>query len=103
MQGRILRPSGRLDIATSAAFECDVQAAIDAGSPWLVLDFSDVLHVSSVGVRVVMMAAKRLRAAGGRVAVCGMQTPIADVIEVSGLNPILEIYADRASALAALP
>lgn len=103
MQGRILQPVGRLDIATRAAFERDVLAAIDAGSPWLVLDFSDVLHISSVGVRVVMMAAKRLRAAGGRVAVCGMQTPIADVIEVSGLNPILEIYADRPSALAALP
>ena len=65
--------------------------------------FSDVLYVSSLGVRVVIMAVKRLRAAGGRLAICGLQMPVADVIEISGLNAILEIYPDRASALAALP
>jgi hypothetical protein len=31
-----------------------------------------------------------------------MQTPVADVIEISGLTGLLEIYPDRASALAAL-
>ena len=46
MQGRILQPRGRLDIATYTAFERDVLVAVEAGSPWLVFDFSDVLHVT---------------------------------------------------------
>jgi len=103
MRGTILQPGGRLDIDTYSGFERDVLAAIEAGAPWLVLDFSDVCYLSSVGVRVVMMATKRLRAAGGRVIVCGLRPLIADVIEISGLNAILEIYSDRESALATLP
>ncbi len=99
----ILQPSGRLDSTTYSGFERDMLASVDAGAPWLVLDLSDVSYISSVGVRVVIMTAKRLRAAGRRLAVCGLQLRIADVIEISGLNAILEIYPDRESALAALP
>lgn len=102
MQGRILQPGGRLDTAAYAEFERDVLAALAAGAPWLMLDFSGVDYVSSVGVRVVITAVKKLRAAGGRLAICGMQMPVADVFEVSGLNAVLEIYPDRISALAAL-
>jgi anti-anti-sigma factor len=102
MQGTILQPGGRLDIGTYAGFESDVLAAIEAGTPWLVLDFSEVVYLGTLGVRVVMTAMKRLRAAGGRLVICAMQTPVADVIEISGLTGLLEIYPDRASALAAL-
>ncbi len=102
MQGRILQPGGRLDTAAYTEFERDVLAAIEAGTPWLVLDFSKVVYVSSLGIRAVIMAVKRLRAAGGRLAICGMQIAVADVFEISGLTSVLEIYPDRASALAAL-
>jgi anti-anti-sigma factor len=102
MQGVVLQPGGRLDMATYAEFECDVLAALEAGTLWLVFDFSEVFYLGTLAVRVVMTAMKRLRAAGGRLAICGMQMPVADVIEISGLTPLLEIYPDRATALAAL-
>ncbi len=102
MEVNILQPGGRLDVATYAGFERDVLAAIEGGAPWLVFDFSDVIYVSSLGVRVVIMALKRLRAAGGRLALCGLQAAVADVLEISGLTALLEIYPDRASALASL-
>ncbi len=102
MQGTVLQPDGRLDTAAYAEFERDMMAAVETGTPWLMLDFSNVVYVSSLGVRAVIMAVKRLRSAGGRLAICGMQMPVADVFEISGLTALLEVYPDRASALAAL-
>ena len=102
MQGVVLQPGGRLDMASYADFERVVLAALDAGTPWIVLDFSEVFYLGTLAVRVVMTAVKRLRGAGGRLAICAMQGPVADVLEISGLTPLLEIYPDRATALAAL-
>ena len=101
MQGVVLQPGGRLDMATYADFERVVLAALDAGTPWIVLDFSEVFYLGTLAVRVVMTAVKRC-AARKRVrhlchasAGCGcarVQRPDA----AAGNLP------DRATALAAL-
>jgi anti-anti-sigma factor len=97
----ILTPSGRLDAETAPRLERDVIAAVDAGVPCLLLDLSDISYLSSAGLRVVLLAAKRLRD-GGRLAVYVPQASIASLFEISGLTSIVSIYRDRAGALAAL-
>ena len=58
---------GRLDNASSPGFEERVLKHINAGDRRLVIDLAQLDYISSVGLRVFMLAAKRLKPAGGRI------------------------------------
>jgi anti-anti-sigma factor len=102
LQTTILTPNGRLDAETVASFERDVFAALDAGASRLLLDLSEILYISSAGLRVVLLAAKRVRGKGGKLAVWVPQAPIVSIFEISGFTAILSVHRDRDSALAAV-
>ena len=102
MPETILMPSGRLDTSAAPAFEREMVAATQSDTDRLLIDLADLVYVSSAGLRVILMAAKRVRAQGGRIALCGLRPQVADVFEISGFGAIVPVYPDQASALAAL-
>ncbi|GAB6041643.1 STAS domain-containing protein [Endothiovibrio diazotrophicus] len=95
----LLTPEGRLDSNTSQAFEKRVMERIEGGDLRLVIDFSQLDYISSAGLRVLLMTAKRLKPAGGALALCGMRDHIREVFELSGFLPILTVVADTEAAL----
>lgn len=98
----ILLPEGRLDSNTSKEFEQQLMAKIDAGNLRVVLDFSQLEYISSAGLRVLMMVAKRLKNEGGGFALCRLKSAIRVVFEVSGFLPILTVVSDVDAAVAAV-
>jgi anti-anti-sigma factor len=96
----LLTPSGRLDTNTSAEFEKDVMAQLSRQPRAMVMDFSGLGYVSSAGLRVVLLAAKRMKAAGGAFVLCGLSPSVAEVFKVSGFLSILTVEPDRDAALA---
>lgn len=97
-----LRPHGRIDSATGPAFEKDVLGQIDSGERRLLLDFTELVYISSAGLRVVLLAAKRMKMAGGKLALCSLNPQIAEVFEISGFSRILDIHPSRDAALSTL-
>jgi anti-anti-sigma factor len=97
-----MRPQGRIDSATGPAFEKDVLRQIDDGQRRLLLDFAELQYISSAGLRIVLLAAKRMKAAGGKLALCSLNPQIAEVFEISGFSRILDIHPSRDAALATL-
>jgi anti-anti-sigma factor len=97
-----LAVSGRLDSETAREFEVTLTAALDRGVQALALDLSGLEYVSSAGLRVFLLAAKRMQAKAAPFALFGLQPQVAKVLEVSGFARILPIAGDRAEALAAL-
>ena len=71
----------------------------DPDSTWLLFDFSELDYISSAGLRVVLVAAKRLKPLGGKLAVYGMQPQVKEVFEISGFLRILEIAHSREDAI----
>jgi anti-anti-sigma factor len=102
MTETILMPAGRLDTAAAPGFERELIAATASGCDRLLIDLANLVYVSSAGLRIFLVAAKRLRAGGGRIALCGLQPQVAEVFDISGFAAILPVYADRETALAAL-
>jgi anti-anti-sigma factor len=102
MPETILMPSGRLDTSAAPAFEREMVAATQSDTGPLLIDLGELVYVSSAGLRVILMAAKRVRAKGGRLALCGLQPQVAEVFEISGFGAIVPVYPDRESALTAL-
>lgn len=99
---KIFAPSNRLDSGNAAGFEQEVVAAITAGSSHLLIDFSDLSYISSAGLRVVLLAAKKTKAVGGKLALCGLNDSIREVFVVSGFDAMLDIQPNRDAGLARL-
>jgi anti-sigma B factor antagonist len=98
----ILALSGKLDATTAKTFEDKILGVINSGAPRLVVDLSRLEYVSSSGLRVLLLAAKRLRATDGKIVLCGLQDHIRQVFDLAGFSSILSIYGSRNEAIKAL-
>jgi len=98
----VLRPGPRLDVATGPDFETAVSSVLEGGVRNLVLDFSPVEYISSVGLGAVLKCAKSAQVAKGRVAMAGLNEPVAKVFAISGLTDLFDIHATRDEAIASL-
>jgi len=96
----VLSPSGRLDSNTAPVFETVLLGRIGDGHTRLVLDFGQLDYISSAGLRVLLMAAKRLKQTDGRLALCAVKAHIVEVFEISGFLSIFTVAGSRGEALA---
>lgn len=87
----IITPSGRVDTSTAKAFEDGVMGTIDSNNK-IAICFSGIDYISSAGLRVVLMAGKKLTALNGRFALINMPEKIFAVFKMSGFDKILKIY-----------
>ena len=79
----ILRPIGALDSSSSPDLERMLAETLKAGTLKLVFDFSRLDYISSAGLRVVLLAGKKLRGTG-KVVLVGMNDMVRDVFSMSG-------------------
>ena len=102
---RVLCVHGRLDHAHAKAFETALLPLLDgcgAQGEAVVLDFSGVSYISSVGLRVLLLAAKKVKSQGGRIAVAALSPIVAEVFEVSHFSMVLKVHPTVAAAVAVL-
>jgi anti-anti-sigma factor len=98
----ILALTGQLDSSAAQSAETTLSAALGAGSPQLVLDMSGLDYISSAGLRVLLVVAKKAQQAKGKMALCGLSPNVREVFSVSGFDTIFSIQPDRAAAIAAV-
>jgi anti-anti-sigma factor len=101
----VLGVTGRLDHAGAAGFEAALQpylANCRADGDAVLLDFSGVDYISSVGLRVLLLAAKRAKSQGGALAVASLQPVVREIFEISKFTLVIPCYAGVYDALAAL-
>ena len=99
----VVAPAGRADLTGSAALEsalAPLWARADVSG--LVLDFAGVPYISSVGLRVLMIAAKEMRARRARIAVARLQPVAAEIFAISRFDKVLEVFPVVRDALAAI-
>jgi anti-anti-sigma factor len=71
----------------------------DIVGPRLVLDFGKVDRMDSTMLGQLIALHKKIQAAGGRLALCRLNTELLEVFETLKLNRLLAIYADEQEAL----
>ena len=91
--------SGRLDTTSAPAFDAQTASLLEEKHARVLLDLSAVTYVSSAGLRSILKIIKHTAASGGRTGVFSVPAQILEVIEISGFQPLLDIYPDRESAL----
>ncbi len=97
---QLINLSGRLDSATSNVFESSLQKLFENQGNLVTINFSGLDYISSAGLRVILMVAKRAKQAKGRLVLFGLQPHVKEVFEISGFLKILEVVNDQAEAQA---
>ena len=97
----VVAPQGRVDHRSAAELEGALAPWLEAGRVHsLVIDLSGVDYISSVGLRVLMIAAKKMREQQARLAVAALRSVVAEIFAISRFDRILEVHTTLDAALA---
>jgi anti-anti-sigma factor len=106
--------SGRLDTTTAKAFEETILGLIESGDRRFIIDLAQLDYVNSAGLRVFVLAGKRLDSANGKLVLCGFkktipyytlnrpQDPVREAFDVTGFSSIFSTYGSDDDAIKAL-
>jgi stage II sporulation protein AA (anti-sigma F factor antagonist) len=92
---------GKIDGATAPDLESRLVEWLDQGENRIVLDLREVYYISSAGLRVVLMGAKRLQNKG-RLVLAGLKPEVKEIFEMAGFDTILDFFDQPASAREAM-
>jgi anti-anti-sigma factor len=95
----VIAPRGRVDSVSSGELERRVITWLDRGARRMVIDLSGVEYISSAGLRVLLLAAKRLQPPQGALVLCGPGPGVLAVLELAGLTSLFAIEPDRGQAV----
>ena len=90
--------NGRLDANSSADAERGLFDVIAKGNGSMLLDLSELEYVSSAGLRVMLVAAKRVQQRGGKLALYGLNGNVREVFDISGFTAVFKIFDDEPGA-----
>ena len=106
--------SGKLDGTTAKAFEEKILGQIESGDRRFIIDLAELDYVSSQGLRVFLLAGKRLDSVNGKLVLCGFkktipyytlnrrEDPVREVFDIAGFSSIFSTYGSDDDAIKAL-
>lgn len=93
---------GRIDGSNVVDFEKAVRTAIGDEDTVVIMDFGNLIYVSSAGLRAVLLTGKTLRGRNAELVLCSLSEPIRKVFEISGFDKLFSIHPSRGEALSSL-
>jgi len=96
----IVEIAGRLNANSATEFQEQILTKIDAGDNILALNFTQVDYISSAGLRVLLMAAKKINASAGKMVLFELKDQIKEVFDISGFTQIFQIFQTKDEAIA---
>ncbi len=96
---RTVRIAGNLDTQTAPVAQEQLMQLIDDGATKILVDFEDLNYISSSGLRMLLVAFKRLEGTSGQLRICNPNAMVREVFETSGFLEIFSVYKSQAEAL----
>ena len=93
---------GRVDSTNADQFQKLMEAEINPGDKALIMDFEQINYISSAGLRVVVIMAKKFKGPYKNFCICALSDPIDKIFKMSGLDRAMKIHGTRAEAVADL-
>lgn len=98
----IVQITGMINSRTAGDLEATLLDQFDDEGVRIIVDFTGVSFLSSAGLRVLLMGAKRANSTRSKLLCCAMKDNIKDVFEKCGLGTIIRYATNRQDALSAL-
>src|SRR5215813_14036186 len=103
--------AGRLDSTTAKTFEEKILTRIESGDRRFIIDLALLDYVSSAGLRVFIVASKRLSGVNGKIVLCGFKKtipyytlnripePVREAFDIAGFFTIFSSYGSQDDAI----
>ncbi len=98
----VLTPEGSLNSVDSPQLEEVVFRVIEEGETRLLIDLSKVSYISSRGLRVFLLAAKKMAETSGRLAACSLNEFVFKAFEAVGFHDVVTVFDTAAQAVESL-
>jgi anti-sigma B factor antagonist/stage II sporulation protein AA (anti-sigma F factor antagonist) len=98
----VVAPVGQIDHPNAQQLQHALAPVLEAAAlnkSALVFDFTGVEYISSMGLRVLLMAAKEVRARKARIAVAALQPVVKEIFDIARFNHVLEMFTSVRAAL----
>lgn len=96
----ILEPAGKITIGRGdIELRDSVDETMEAGSSQLVVDFKRVTRMDSSGMAELVAAFKRISEAGGQMKLLRLPSNIRDVLTITQIAQVFDIYDDEDEAI----
>jgi anti-sigma B factor antagonist len=104
---RLLKVDGELDLSTSTQLEGPLEEAVSSDEAAVLIDLTECTFIDSTGIAMIVRAWQRVDAAAGNggkggLVLCCQNEQVRRVLEVTGLENSLRVFATRDEAVAAL-
>lgn len=100
--GKVVVLDGRLDTVTAPIVEAALVEQIEAGVHSIVLNFEHLAYVSSAGLRVLLVVAKRLKTKGGSMRIAALNDVVQEVFDISGFGGLFKTFPSEQAAVESL-
>jgi len=92
-----------LDLTIANGLREALLGALNAGALGLVVDLTATVFCDSAGITAITRASRRAAATDAAVRLAATSQPVLRVLELVGIDRLIEVYPDVAAALASLP
>lgn len=97
----ILQPAGKITIGIGdIAFRDAIDEALAAGSMSLLVDFQKASKMDSSGMAELVAAYKKVTDSGGQIKLLRLPSNIRDVLTITQIARVFEIFEDEDEAIA---
>ncbi len=96
---KVLAFEGRMDTQTSPDAQQQLTRLIEEGETKILVNLEKLDYISSAGLRVLLVVAKRLKTTAGELRICSLNEVVKEVFDISGFDMILPISASESEAL----
>ena len=100
--GIVLSLNGKVIGDSVSQFKQTVDESIGSGIDWLIIDLAEVPLMDSSALGTVIAAFLRLQEKKGKLVLLNAQKSILDVLAITKLNSLFEVYDDMQAALEAV-
>lgn len=95
---RLIKLIGKLDIMGVGDIETKFSGYCAGDHPRVLVDFSDVEFLASIGIRLLTINAKSVASRGGRMVLLNPTPEVRGVLEITGIPAMIPIYDGLESA-----
>jgi len=92
---------GRVDSTTADKLRTHLSGVIQSGCARLVIDLKEVAYISSAGFRTLLITARSVDQAKGKLVLCGVVGEVKRLFDIASFTELFTIMPNRDDAVAA--
>jgi anti-sigma B factor antagonist len=97
---RLIKLNGVLDMNGTYSVEVEFVRCCTGKNVHVLVDLSEVTYISSIGIPMLINSAKSVVRLGGKMALLNPQKVVENILEITGIPPVIPVYFDLESATA---